>query len=150
MNNVRKHVSDMFAWLLELRWMDSRISLALASHTTIPERAIDPNVRYDRGMVFLQDDNKFLLRQDRNLNPDQPLNTQGCQLFAPPSPRDWFDEEFCLRGIPEGRTEEIICQRYDAGRLYQLRPPNAGQRWRIYEERTRPSQRPQDWEPVQE
>jgi len=148
MSKVRKHVQDMFAWLLEMRWTDARISLALASHTTIPDREIDPNIRYDRGMAFPQGERVFLLLQDRNLNPDQPLNEQGCQLFAGPGPKDWFDEEFCLRGIPEGRTDEVIWQRYDNGILHQLKAPNEGQQWRIYDGRTRPSQDPGNWEIV--
>ena len=148
MSRVREHVSDLFAWLLEMRWMEARVSLALASHTTIPIREIDSNIRYDRGMVFKQGALVWLLQQDRNLNPSQPLNEQGCQLFAGPSPRDWFDEEFCLRGIPEGRTEEVIWQRYDDGVLYQLKPPNEGQQWRIYDGRTRPSAATADWEIV--
>jgi len=149
MSKVREHVTAMFAFLLELRWDNARIALALAPHTTLPVRDIDPNIRYDKGMVFPQGENKFLLTQDRPLNPNQDLTEQGCQLFAPPTARDWSDGEYCLRGIPEGQTKEVVWQRYDAGQLYELNPPNQGQRWRIYDERTRPSQRPQDWSLVQ-
>ena len=148
MSRARNHVSDMFAWLLELRWLDSRIALALAPYTAIPVREINPNIRYDRGMVFPQGDKKFLLEQDRNLDPNRPLNEQGCKCFQDPSPRDWFDGEYCLRGIPESKTEEVIWQRYDNGKLYQLRAPNQGQRWRIYDSRTRPSSDSQNWELV--
>ena len=145
MNRTRKHVSDMFAWLLEMRWLDARISLALASYTTIPIREIDPNVRYERGMAFPVGDIKYLLEQDRHLDPSQPLHEQGCQVFLDASPRDWIDGEFCICGTPEGKTEEVIWKRYDNGVLYRLKSPNQGQRWRIYDGRTSPSQS-NEWE----
>ena len=140
MSRAREFVSNHFTWMLEMRWLDAlRIPLALSPHTAHTPREIDPNIRYDRGMIFPQGDKIYLLRQDRNLNPNQSLLEQGCQLFAGASLKPWTDEEFCLRGIPEGKTEEVIWKRSDNGKNWRLKAPNQGQRWRIYDGRTRPS-----------
>jgi len=145
MSRAKEHVRRMFMFMLEMRWLDARIALALAPYTSIPDREIDPSIRYERGMAFPQGDIVHLLTQDRYLIAGQDLRDQGCQVFAGADERDWIDGEYCLRGIPEGETEEVIWKRRDNGSVYRLRAPNEGQRWRIYDGRTRPSQS-SEWE----
>ena len=150
MSRVTKHVERMWAWLREMRWLDSQISLALKTDTFgfYDVSEIDPNKDYPRGIVFKDGVNKILMQHDRKLNPNQSLLEQGGKLFQPEYLCDFVREEYVLRGIPDGETDEVIFKRRFNGTNYQVKPPNHGQQWRIPDTNQNPEQNNQDWEEI--
>ena len=150
MSRAAAHARRMFAWIKAMRWLDSQISLALMPHTMpgLPlVSEIDPDKDYLRGVVFKEGVNKILMQHDRKLNLNQSLLEQGGKLFQPVDEVcDFHREEYVLRGIPEGETEEVICRRRYNNVVYRVKSPNVNQQWRIPDTNQNPQQNDQDWE----